>query len=62
MIIDFGISKEVPQDLDTNTICGTASYMAPEILKGSSYNKSVDIWSIGIILYELLFGANPFNL
>jgi serine/threonine protein kinase len=36
--------------------------MAPEILDGKNYNKSVDIWAIGIILYELLIGANPFNL
>ena len=36
--------------------------MAPEILNESSYNKSVDLWAIGIMLYELLFGANPYNM
>ena len=36
--------------------------MAPEVLNGQQYNKSVDWWAIGIMLYELLFGRNPFNL
>jgi serine/threonine protein kinase len=36
--------------------------MAPELLEGYKYNKSVDLWSIGIIIYEMLIGKNPFNL
>lgn len=36
--------------------------MAPEILDGKQYNKSVDWWAVGIMLYELIFGRNPFNL
>ena len=35
--------------------------MAPEQLKEEAYNKSVDWWAVGIMLYELLFGDNPFN-
>ena len=61
-VIDFGISKELENDdLVTDTVCGTAEYMAPEILSGENYNKTVDLWSIGIILYELIFGGHPFN-
>jgi RAC serine/threonine-protein kinase len=36
--------------------------MAPEILNEGNYNKSVDYWAIGIMLYELLFGMNPYNM
>ena len=61
-VIDFGISKKFEQSLDTDTYCGTKEYMAPEILEGNNYNKSVDWWAMGIMLYELLFGKNPFNL
>lgn len=58
MIIDLGISKEISLELDTQANCRTAEYMDPEILNCSNYNKSVDIWVIGIILYELLFYAS----
>ena len=61
-IIDFGISKKLEQDLDTATFCGTKEYMAPEILDGKQYNKSVDWWAVGIMLYELSIGQNPYNL
>ena len=61
-IIDFGISKKIEPNLETGTFCGTKEYMAPEILEGQHYNKSVDWWAIGIMLYELIFGCNPFNL
>ena len=36
--------------------------MAPEIINGEDYDKSVDWWAIGIMLYEMLFGINPFDL
>ena len=36
--------------------------MAPEVFQNKKYDKSVDWWAVGIILYELMFGANPFNL
>ena len=36
-------------------------YMAPEILKGYTYSKKADIWSMGVVLYEMLFGVCPYE-
>lgn len=44
-----------------NSICGTLDYMSPEILQNSEYTFSSDIWSLGIILYEILHGRTPFS-
>jgi cell cycle serine/threonine-protein kinase CDC5/MSD2 len=44
-----------------NTHCGTSNYMAPEILAGKHYGSSVDIWSLGILIYFMLFGEQPFR-
>lgn len=44
----------------TFTIIGTPHYMAPEILTGKGYSYSVDLWSIGICLYEFMIGYVPF--
>lgn len=43
------------------TFCGTYEYMAPEIIDNVGYDKKVDIWSLGILLYELLHGHSPFR-
>jgi cGMP-dependent protein kinase len=44
----------------TFTIIGTPHYMAPEILIGTGYTYSVDLWSVGVCLFEFLCGAVPF--
>jgi cGMP-dependent protein kinase 1 len=58
-LIDFGTAKQVQNR--TFTLLGTPHYMAPEIIIGKGYNKNVDIWSLGICLYEFLCAKVPFG-
>ena len=57
-LTDFGFAKEV-QDV-TYTLCGTPDYIAPEVVATKPYNKSVDWWSFGILIFEMLTGYTPF--
>ena len=59
-LCDFGWAKELTLE-NRSTFCGTVEYMAPEIVGSENYDYSVDIWSLGILLYELLFGHSPFK-
>ena len=62
-LIDFGLSVKNFDDYGEQTYCGTFIYMAPEQLENTFYSKIIDIWSIGIILYELLNkGEHPFYI
>ena len=59
-LCDFGWAKELTLE-NRSTFCGTIEYMAPEIVGSENYDYSVDIWSLGILLYELLYGHSPFK-
>ncbi|KAM9461578.1 calcium/calmodulin-dependent protein kinase type IV [Clarias gariepinus] len=59
-IADFGLSKIIDEQVTMKTVCGTPGYCAPEILRGNAYGPEVDMWSVGVILYILLCGFEPF--
>lgn len=60
-ITDFGLSRVISNNNMMDTIVGTPFYMSPEILNEKKYNQNTDIWSLGIILYELIYGMHPFK-
>ncbi|ORY37602.1 kinase-like protein [Rhizoclosmatium globosum] len=61
-IADYGLCKEgMPFGSKTTTFCGTPEFMSPEILMEKPYTRSVDWWSYGVLIYELLLGQAPFK-
>lgn len=60
-ITDFGISKNIDGSDLTNTGIGWTAYSSPELLKGVRLTEASDLWSIGIIVYELFVGHHPFR-
>jgi cGMP-dependent protein kinase len=61
-LVDFSSAKQISECRDrTNTITGMPHYMAPEVLLGKGYGYIVDLWSLGVIMYELMCGEVPFG-
>ena len=58
-LIDFGTAKII--NGRTNTVVGTAHYMAPEIIKGTGYSLEADLWSLGVILFEFICNGVPYG-
>ena len=59
---DFGVSKELRSARDlTNTIIGTPYYLSPEIIRNEAYGCQTDIWSLGVMIYELCSKRHPFE-
>ena len=62
-LTDFGLSKMFTKTKEKAfTICGTPQYLAPEILSDDGYDNSVDWWSLGCVMYEMLVGKAPFKI
>ncbi|XP_022609492.1 cGMP-dependent protein kinase 2 [Seriola dumerili] len=60
-LVDFGFAKKIRCGQKTWTFCGTPEYVAPEIILNKGHNFSVDFWSLGILVFELLTGSPPFS-
>lgn len=62
-LTDFGLSKSDLQRNNnmTDSFCGTTEYLAPEIIKDKQYGYSVDWYSLGLVMYEMMTGQNPFK-
>jgi len=61
-ICDLGFAKVVNDDQSsTNTILGTPLYMSPELLMGENYNSKCDVWALGFVFYQMLFGLTPWT-
>jgi len=59
-VTDFGFAKKLNRGEMTCSLVGTPDYMAPEILSVEYYNKSVDYWALGVLIYEMCQGHGPF--
>ncbi|KAM7364566.1 inhibitor of nuclear factor kappa B kinase subunit beta [Cochliomyia hominivorax] len=57
---DFGYARDIPYKTIAQSVVGTRNYVAPEIIDGGVYSKTIDYFSIGILIYEIICGTQPF--
>ena len=60
-LCDYGWASYFTPGHSLNVYCGTPEYVSPEVLKKLPYNEKVDIWGIGVLIFELVFGYPPFS-
>ncbi|XP_028984067.1 protein kinase D4 isoform X1 [Betta splendens] len=60
-LCDFGFARIIGEKSFRRSVVGTPAYLAPEVISSCGYNRSLDMWSVGVIMYVSLSGTFPFN-
>lgn len=60
-LCDFGFARIIGEKSFRRSVVGTPAYLAPEVIRSRGYNRALDMWSVGVIMYVSLSGTFPFN-